>query len=291
MIKIDRHNLESIAHEYLCRIKTDKSRLSNDIIAYYMDNLEAIVLSLPQDFELINTEFAELYHLNRDQVMVFRTYMDNRYKGICAKHGYWLAKELKINICPYCNRQYTFTVDKQKKSRPQFDHFLSKSLYPHLALSFYNLIPCCPTCNYIKSNDAKPLLHPYFEGFDTNYRFSVNHFEFMLKKKATIEVSIDASTECIDENFKMKCKNNVDTFAIKELYQEHTDYIEEIVLKAYSYNQEYYNGLIEDFSKMGKSSAEIHRLIFGNYIERTSNDQRPLSKLTSDILEQIGLLY
>lgn len=294
MIKIDRHNLESIANEYFCRIKTNRPKSSNDIIVYYMNNLESIILSPPQDFELINVEFEQLYKSNVDQVKAFHKYINGRYRAICAKHGYWLAKELKINTCPYCNRQYTFTVDKthgQTKSRPQFDHFMPKSLYPHLALSFYNLIPCCPTCNHIKSNDTKPLLHPYFEGFDSNYCFSVNHIEFILTKKATIEVSIDASAECKDEDFKMKCKNNVDTFAIKELYEQHSDYIEEIILKAYAYNQEYYNGLIEDFSKMGKSSAEIHRLIFGNYIERTSNDRRPLSKLTSDILEQIGLLY
>ncbi|GEM_PF-1395720 len=30
--------------------------------------------------------------------------------------------------------------------------------------------------------------------------------------------------------------------------------------------------------------------IFSNYIDRASNEKRPLSKLTSDLLEQIGII-
>ncbi|UIR57103.1 hypothetical protein LZQ00_04640 [Sphingobacterium sp. SRCM116780] len=288
MIKIER-NLEEIALLYLTKLKECKRKKQYPINSWFIDKIDELILAKPDEFNQINEEFEALYYSNNENVQRFRRYMDNQYKTMCDKHGYWLAKELNVNTCPYCNRQYTFTTDKKKKIRPQFDHFFSKSKYPHLALSFYNLIPCCPTCNHVKSDHVSELLHPYFEGYDVNCRFSVNHREFMLEKDSDIKVSIDTLIECDDENFKIKCKNNIRTFALKELYQEHTDYIEEIILKTYSYNQEYYNGLIEDFSRMGKSTGEIHRLIFGNYIDRASNEQRPLSKLTSDILEQIGL--
>lgn len=32
----------------------------------------------------------------------------------------------------------------------QFNHFYDKGTYPYLALSFYNLIPSCSTCNSSK---------------------------------------------------------------------------------------------------------------------------------------------
>ncbi|MCL2651848.1 MAG: hypothetical protein FWD60_12620 [Candidatus Azobacteroides sp.] len=59
--------------------------------------------------------------------------------------------------------------------------------------------------------------------------------------------------------------------------------------KAYAYNDDYYKGIIKTFSTIGKSSSEINQLIFGNYIETAEHEKRPLSKLTRDILEQIGL--
>jgi hypothetical protein len=214
--------------------------------------------------------------------------MSNKYKRMCREDAYWLAKELNVNTCPYCNRQYTFTIDKQKKIRPQFDHFLSKSKYPHLALSFYNLIPCCPTCNHIKSDNANIILYPYTEGFHDKCRFQVNHTGFILNNDK-IAIQLDTMPSC-DELFIEKCKNSIETFALKELYEQHSDYIEEMVIKAYSYNDDYYEGIVENFSKIGKTKSEIHRLIFGNYIDRASNEKRPLSKLTSDLLEQMGIV-
>jgi len=55
------------------------------------------------------------------------------------------------------------------------------------------------------------------------------------------------------------------------------------------YNDSYYDGLVEAFSGLGKTPQEIKRLIFGNYVELSDNEKRPLSKLTSDLLDQIGI--
>jgi hypothetical protein len=288
MIKIKCNNLEEISNRYLDRLKGHKFRKTNPITIYYIDNIEDIIMAKPSAYKLINDKFQKLYDRHKKELRTFRTYMGNQYKRMCAEDGYWLAKELNVNTCPYCNRQYTFTIDKQKRIRPQFDHFLSKSEYPHLALSFYNLIPCCPTCNHIKSVTSKELIYPYDEGFHNKCQFQVNHTAFMLNNDQ-IKLELITMSEC-DTLFMEKCKNSIDTFALKELYEQHSDYIEEIIIKAYSYNHDYYDGLIENFSKMGKNKNEMHRLIFGNYIDRANNEQRPLSKLTSDLLEQIGIV-
>lgn len=288
MIKINCTNLEDIALQYLNKLKSHNFRKTNPIITYYIDHIDKIILAKPPETDQINNQFQSLYDLNKADFLAFRAYMDNQYKRMCMETGNWLAKELNVNTCPYCNRQYTFTIDKKKKVRPQFDHFLSKSKHPHFALSFYNLIPCCPTCNHIKSDNTEELLYPYAEGFENKCGFKVNHVGYMLNKDE-LELDLETITEC-DELFKAKCNNSINTFALKELYEKHSDYVEEIIIKAYSYNEDYYQGLIENFSKMGKSKNEIQRLIFGNYIDRASNEQRPLSKLTSDLLEQIGII-
>src|SRR5207253_911367 len=66
--------------------------------------------------------------------------------------AYSLTQNLGLNTCSYCNRNYTLTVIHNKNKnkgiiRPQLDHFLSQTDHPLLALSFFNLIPSCSTCN------------------------------------------------------------------------------------------------------------------------------------------------
>ena len=66
--------------------------------------------------------------------------------------AYKYIQSLGIRSCPYCNRQFTFsiTVSRLKKDgktltlktiKPELDHFFPKSKYPYLAISLYNLIP------------------------------------------------------------------------------------------------------------------------------------------------------
>lgn len=55
--------------------------------------------------------------------------------------SYKFVETLDLKTCPYCNRNYTFIVDEESgKLRPELDHFYPKSIYPFLAMSFYNLI-------------------------------------------------------------------------------------------------------------------------------------------------------
>lgn len=58
------------------------------------------------------------------------------------------VKGLNLRICPYCGRSFIYSVEENGTTvKPQVDHFLPKSKYPYLALSYFNLIPVCQTCN------------------------------------------------------------------------------------------------------------------------------------------------
>lgn len=290
MIKIERSNLDEIAKEYLSKLSEIENPSGNCIMDAYNAQFNEIVLAKPEELNVLNTNFMALFdQYSGEMKRAFSKEMNNQYEKMRGKHGYWLAEKLNVNTCPYCNRSYTFTLDKLKRTRPQFDHFFPKSKYPHLALSFYNLIPCCAICNHIKKDEVEFLLHPYLEGFANKFGFRVNYEGLLLEKD---KIRLQIGPFFISQNhsdFEQRCQNNVKTFALAELYEKHTDHIEELIIKAYSYNQEYYRGLIEDFSRIGKSGSEIHRLIFGNYMDIADHEKRPLSKLTSDILEQIGL--
>lgn len=75
-----------------------------------------------------------------------------------------------IKFCPYCWKvpliSYSTDSWKPKERMFQFDHFLPKSKYKNLTISFYNLIPCCNGCNHKKWNSEfknnSEVFHPYF---------------------------------------------------------------------------------------------------------------------------------
>jgi hypothetical protein len=222
-----------------------------------------------------------------------KSYLKNKYFNYSSvisytesgeKNSYWLMNQLNIKVCPYCNRSYTFTIDSENGiCRPEFDHFYDKATYPYIALSFYNLIPSCPTCNHRKGNDVIDI-NPYSEGFGDNCKFNIDKIEKCILDSQSFGLW---TVDFLKGNKKFN--SNIKTFLLHEFYNQHKDYIAEIVYKALAYNSGYYNSLIETFTKQGLSEKEMKLMIFGNYIDEEDLGNRPLSKLTKDIIEQIGL--
>ena len=155
---------------------------------------------------------------SENEIKIFNTYKNEleqlasvfNYDEFISGHkitSYLLAKKLNRNTCTYCNRLYTNTVieidkttsrvnDKTRITRPQFDHWFSKSKYPALALSFYNLIPSCSVCNSSIKGDTefnlKTHVHPYKKEKDQNFTFSYN-FVNVDENKVIISLSFVGS--------------------------------------------------------------------------------------------------
>lgn len=85
----------------------------------------------------------------------------------------FLKEFLKVNdgleMCPLCDES-RFYSQGGDLIHTQLDHFLPKSLYPHLACHPYNLIPICHTCNssykgsrdpFDAGNGGRRALNPY----------------------------------------------------------------------------------------------------------------------------------
>ncbi|MFX8327742.1 hypothetical protein ABTL71_18955, partial [Acinetobacter baumannii] len=82
------------------------------------------------------------------------------------------------DTCPYCNRSYIYYISRRKEIKPQIDHFFPKSKYPFLAMSFYNLIPSCQTCNGFGAKEEKD---PLTEGLINPYLLKTTDFSFSYK--------------------------------------------------------------------------------------------------------------
>lgn len=90
------------------------------------------------DRDLFRSEASDLFDYNK---------FSN--KNTAGWNAYSLCRSSRYIFCPYCQQSYAFTIEKSKGGsfRPTLDHFFPKHRYPYLALSLYNLVPSCHTCN------------------------------------------------------------------------------------------------------------------------------------------------
>lgn len=284
MIEIKNSNIEQISRNYADSVLMMKRHIKRDnkYLAYLFNErkFEDIVLcpslSLIKEIELFNKCFPDIDY-EASEWCEFKKYMIGQYEKVRKEILYDVLDSLNISVCPYCNRQYIFGADNNRKVAAQFDHFYSKSKYPYLALSFYNLIPCCPTCNKAKGEEHVDI-NPYIEGFGNNGKLIIDSPLNCILKNADWEIRFESDD---------RCKTNIQAFALSELYKKHKDYAHEIVVKSIANQKGYYNDLKISFSKLGITDELIDRIIWGNYLDECQLSNRPLSKMALDIIGQL----
>ena len=272
MIRIAHHDLEKIAREHFEGLK--------DKVDIPKDELEEIILAKPDKLE----EIAEKYKNYSDK---FKNIYDNFTDKKKEYDAYKLAEKLDINVCPYCNENLTYTIGKDKKIRPEFDHFYDKVTYPVLSLSFYNLIPCCHICNATlkttKQFSLKSHIHPYHDSFDKEavFRLKIEGVSFYHDTKG---FSLKLETK------SKKAQASAEVFIIEERYEKHKDIILELIQKEVMYSESYLDELTRLYGgTLFKNREDLQRLVSGGYISDEEIGKRPLSKLIKDISKELGL--
>ncbi len=59
-------------------------------------------------------------------------------------------------VCPICDNAAYLTLSSDDHVHSDIEHFLPKSIYPHLSVHPYNLIPICKLCNQSLKRDTDP---------------------------------------------------------------------------------------------------------------------------------------
>ncbi len=199
-------------------------------------------------------------------------------------NAYDLAKKLDVNVCPYCNRLYTSTIvnNNMKITRPEFDHYLTKSKHPYLALSFFNLIPSCKVCNSQLKKDLELPLdkdnHPYLKNDNKKriFSFNLNNIDVFSGKSKELEVTFNRKNAGISFEGKLK-----------EIYNGHSDIVADLVYKRHIYSDE----LVEEINALIPdehiSQKEIIRTLFAMPISEKEIVNLSLGKLKKDIMEEL----
>ncbi|WP_025141568.1 hypothetical protein [Pedobacter jeongneungensis] len=275
--------------------------LLEDIEMEKDDHESSIITCSPKTLETKYLEYNQKFsHLKGDEDFLKKLGKSFFYDKYDRWNAYQLADQLQVNVCPYCNRQFTFTVgtDLNKITRPQYDHFINKAKAPYFSLSFYNLIPSCSTCNSGLKGDTflslTKYIHPYVDDTADDVLFSLDTKDigFLNGKASSYSITVGksiistASDEQVDKTFE-----TYKMFKVIEIYQKHKDYVDEVIKKSRIYNDanikliynQYKGTLFNDFH-------EAKRMLYSNYLLSEELEKRPLAKLTRDIVAYIESL-
>lgn len=308
MIQIKKQNINKLSKELY---EETKDYFKLDICnskerKYIKNNLEYIITAKPKDFNKIIEE-VKRKGLRKDILKkvivgdkkIFSGYTKFSSKKTITYNAYSLAKNLDVNVCPYCNRNYIHTIKSvdDKSARPQFDHFICKNKHPILGMSFYNLIPSCSICNSsIKGQqtfELKTHIHPYIDNFDDIKAFSVDKTLLSLVNKKKDFNIVFEDRKDITEDQRQKAENHIQSFALEAIYNVHKDKVLELVDFSRAYNCDSLQNLVNTFkdsTKIFKDTNDVKRLLLGHHLESKDIDKRPLNKLVKDISEKLDLI-
>lgn len=305
-------------------LKNTNQVLKKKVMVYLKDNYRQILVGNPD--ELVNAiqqinkltgerPFSKTF--NRKLQLAFDyDFFSNRSPGVKGTNwgGYLLSENLKVGICPYCNRQYITTIRNsvsrkrgvrkslwEGKTRGAFDHFYDKKRYPYLAISLYNLIPSCKICNSdfkgSQEMSMRDFVHPYIEGFGSQVKFTIvpkreatdQSYDVTSLLGSNNEFHIDIRYLSIDPDFNRRAENNIDLFKIKDLYNFHKEEVRELLQKSQYYTEDYIDILISQSGNLFNSREEVIRFVIGNFVQEVNHGRRTLSKFTADIADELGL--
>lgn len=290
--------------------KLNKKKYKNDInkLSKLIENEELGKINKEQKIQIIskdnslNKKYNNYIEINEILREVFN--YENFQNGIKEWNRNELLFEMDIRVCPYCNRQYItkYKEKRNNKSTADLDHFYPQSKYPFLALSLYNFVPSCQICNRnFKNASDKELLYPYEEEFDDKdlqYKFRTefdNNYDFtyLLGENINFNLKIDTTINNIDCAKKERAKNSKEIFKLEEVYEEHKNKIKDIIKDFYYYNNIWQCEIKNLFDNINNKSNllfneyTIEDLYLGKYLNIKSNNQDVLSKLISDIVDEI----
>lgn len=262
---------------------------------------DELIVLLPSKFEDSYNEFNDILDSSKLSNRLWGKNMSSFYEKVVEAMRYdyvqnivypQIMKLLGVKTCTYCNVQYAFAIQKGKDlyKNYEIDHWKPKSIYPFLSTSFYNLQPCCSSCNR-KKKTKTALFHLYTEKESDD----LNPMHFSMSLKGEILYSISHDIKELEILFDCKSDNDLlvnveDLFHISTLYQAHCDVAEELIWKKYIYNDIFKQIYYDEFKSLQFTESDFRRFIIGNYTDLVDVHKRPLSQMIHDISMDLGLI-
>jgi hypothetical protein len=271
---------ETIKKCYILRNRKQKN-LPKVFILFLNQFKNELISGNPKRLFEIQLEFEKKRFSVHQLKLIKSFFIQTGYNNFDNKE---FLEKLNVDTCVYCNRNYTTQLVKDR-ARAELDHWFPKESFPILALSFYNLIPSCHSCNHIKHNNhpnegwAKALsniTHPYIDNKDETFLFSY-FYSSLTQPKVTLKTEND------------KVEKTIIFSKIDKIYESHSNReLKDLLDLRYKYSKNYLDILLNNtFKEMTLSQEEVYRMIFGIEINEQDYHKRPFSKFKKDIIEEL----
>lgn len=266
-------------------------------------------------------KYYESWTKRIENIFKYESFRDNKKDW----NSYIFFSKLKINVCPYCNREYTFTIKKDENAEmkrivaPEIDHFFPQSEYPYLSCSLYNMIPSCHICNHGKREFGEGILYPYDDGFDkdvifrakfnsvipnnSNF-FNVSNAQIFFKAKGCklFDTPQSICSKCL------KVQKSIKTFHLEEIYNEHKIELQNLFTRYRNYSKPKIDEITRlilnekvNLDNLGLNETQkndLYQKIANTYTKCIKHNilgfplgaddkQYPLRKFKEDIIEQL----
>jgi hypothetical protein len=202
----------------------------------------------------------------------------------------YLAEKLDVFTCPYCNENFIYYFNYRGGTSTirrtfDWDHIYSQTDYPFLAISFFNLVPCCKVCNQLKLDHNLKYFNPHID-VDIN---SVYFFHLNPTGAGFITDNKKIQLQIIYKkvNFKNEIKTTADAVGLLSRMQCHKEIIKDVLNKQRMYPNPYLQSVAGQMAPLysGVQPAQLKRTLYGTHFNHQDYFKRPFSKLTDDILK------
>ena len=82
---------------------------------------------------------------------------------------------------------------------------------------------------------------------------------------------------------------NVRVLGIENVYNKHTDYVRELIDKSMAYDNYARQALVTTYEGAGLHPQQVFDFVWGRHLADTEYEDRPLSKLTKDVLDLLDI--
>lgn len=271
-----------------------------------IEKYDELLLLNPDAFKDVYEQYFMKWDGELKKKIVYKGKEKEFYKHVIDCMGYadirssllrYFTKEQGIKTCVYCNAQYAVTTeeytDKNNQTKRvgtyQFDHYWPESDYPFLCTSFYNLQPCCATCNQSKK-DRKALFNLYTDKKD---KLDVFRFELTPDKALTAYVgkdmeNLEVKLTITNTDYTDLLNNHQDLFHIDLIYAQHIETVQRIIVKLRANSDYYMISLQESLDALFPMGVEDpESFFFGFHMKKEHVHLQPLNMLVQDVVKSL----
>lgn len=183
---------------------------------------------------------------------------------------------------------------EDKYSHFTLDHVLDKGKHPLVALSLYNFVPSCYSCNskykgskQFITNETMGYLSPTSDNFSFNDDVKFKLYFYNNKDISTIENKNDYILDFHYSKNQIEYEKYIDIFKLKGRYTFHKDEITNLIDKKERYSQ---SQLDEISNIVNISSEKVKKDIYGKELFEGNIEDVSMTKFKKDIAKDIKLI-